>query len=146
MQQQQSVRKKIHRHRTSEFHMAAEKAVEIAKERTMETLIAEMMRDQFLTTDRVFRTVYKFSKSGRPYTDLETDIDIQVLNGLDMGRTLHSEKSSANISQHIAAEMRKQVIASILESNSKISILVDESTTISKKSVLIMYVSMCRQQ
>ena len=60
-----------------------------------------------------------------------------------MGRTLHSEKSCAKISQQIATEMRKQVIASVLESNSKMSILVDESTTISKKFVLIIYVRTC---
>ena len=96
-EQQQSLHKKIHCHRTSDFHEAAEKTVERAKEKTVETLTAEMMRDQFLTTDWVFRTVYKIAKSRQPYTDLETDTGIQVLNGLDMGRTLHSEKSCANI-------------------------------------------------
>ncbi|KAI2665856.1 Transposon Ty3-G Gag-Pol polyprotein [Labeo rohita] len=35
------------------------------------------MRDHFLTTDRVFCTVYKTVKSGRPFTDLPTDIDLQ---------------------------------------------------------------------
>ena len=63
--QQQSLQKKIHCHWTSDFHNAAEK--------TVETLTAEVMRDQFLTTDRVFRTVYKIAKSGKPYTVLETD-------------------------------------------------------------------------
>ena len=50
-------------------------------------LTSDMQRAPFLTTDRVFRTVYKIVKSGRPFTDLPTDIDLQVLNGLDMGRT-----------------------------------------------------------
>ncbi len=90
-----------------------------------------MMREHFLTTDRAFRTVYKIVKSGRPFTDLPTDIDLQVLNGIDMGRTLHADKSCAKISQHIACEMRKTVVARVLES---------ESTTISKKFVLIIYI------
>lgn len=95
--QQQSLCQRIHSHRTSDLHKAAEKTVERAIEKTMETLTAEMMWDQFMTTDRVLRTVYKIAKSRRSYTDLETDTNIQVLNGLDMGITLHC----AIISQYI---------------------------------------------
>ena len=72
-----------------------------------------MQSVHFLSTDRVFRTVYKIVKSARPFTDLPTDIDLQVLNGLDMGRTLHSDHSCATISQHIANEMRKRVVGKV---------------------------------
>lgn len=60
-----------------------------AREKTVEILTAEMMKDQFLTTDRMLKTVHENTKSRKSYTDLETDIDIQVLNVLDMGGTLH---------------------------------------------------------
>lgn len=98
--QQQSLCKRIHHHRTSIFLKAAKK--------TMEAMIAERT-DQFLTTDRVFRSVYTIVKytQCRPYTDLETEIDREVLNGLDMGRTVHSENSCANVSQHIASRNKK---------------------------------------
>ena len=138
--QLQSLCKKIHKHRMSDYHQAAEKTMEKAKEKTLETLTSEMQRDHFLTTDRVFRTVYKIVKSGRPFTDLPSDIDLQVLNGLDMGRTLHSDHSCATISQHIANEMRKRVVGKVLQSGAKLSVMIDEATTDSKKSVLIIYI------
>ncbi|XP_027145225.1 E3 SUMO-protein ligase KIAA1586-like [Larimichthys crocea] len=138
--QLQSLHKKIHKHRMSDYHQAAEKSMEKAKEKRMETLTSDMQRDHFLSTDRVFRTVYKIVKSGRPFTDLPIDIDLQVLNGLDMGRTLHSDHSCATISQHIANQMRERVVGKVLQSGTKFSILIDESTTESKKSVLIIYV------
>ncbi len=50
----------------------------------MEALTTEVQRDHFLSTDQVFRTVYKIVKSARPFTDLPTDTDLQVLNGLDI--------------------------------------------------------------
>ncbi|XP_034004054.1 E3 SUMO-protein ligase KIAA1586-like [Trematomus bernacchii] len=138
--QLQSLRKKIHKHRMSDYHQAAEKTMETAKEKRMETLTSDMQRDHFLTTDRVFRTVYKIVKSARPFTDLPTDIDLQVMNGLDMGRTLHSDYSCATISRHIGSEMRKRVVGKVLQSGTKCSVLIDESTTDSKKSVLIIYI------
>lgn len=138
--QLQALRKKIHKHRMSDYHQAAEKSMEKAKEKRMETLASDMQRDHFLTTDRVFRAVYKIVKSGRPFTDLPVDIDLQVLNGLDMGRTLHSDHSCATISLHIANEMRERVVGQVLQSGTKFSILIDESTTDSKKSVLIIYI------
>ena len=49
--QLQSLRKKIHKHRMSDYHRAAEKTLEKAKEKTMETLSSEMQRDHFLSTD-----------------------------------------------------------------------------------------------
>ncbi len=107
--QQQSLCKK--NHRTSDYHRSAEKILQKAQDKTLEMLTTEMMRDHFLTTNRVFCTVYKTVKSGRPFTDLPTDIDLQVLNGIDMGRTLHSDKPCVKIRPHIACEMRKTVVA-----------------------------------
>ena len=78
--------------------------------------------------------IVKIVKSARPFTDLPTDIDLQVLNGLDMGRTLHLDHSCAEISQHIASEMRKKVVGKVLQSGTKSSVLIDESTTDSKKN------------
>ena len=61
--QLQSLRKKIHKHRMSDYHQAAEKTMEMEKEKRMETLTSDMQRAHFLTTDRVFRTVYKIVKN-----------------------------------------------------------------------------------
>jgi len=76
-------------------------------------------KNEFDTTCRVFRTAYKIAKNGRPFVDLETDVDLQVLNGLDMGRTLHSNVSYSAITDHIADEMRVKVLSSVIKARHK---------------------------
>lgn len=46
-----SLRKKIHKHRMSDYHRSVERISEKEKEKTMETLSFEMQRDHFLSTD-----------------------------------------------------------------------------------------------
>ena len=53
-----------------------------------------------------------------------------------MGRTLQSDKTCARISDHIAKEMRKNVCKDIITHGHKFSVLIDESTTVGRKSVL----------
>uniref|UniRef100_A0A3P9DK26 HAT C-terminal dimerisation domain-containing protein n=1 Tax=Maylandia zebra TaxID=106582 RepID=A0A3P9DK26_9CICH len=65
------------------------------------------------------------------------DVQLQVLNGVKMGRVLHSNNSCANILDHIAAEMKKKVVNDIVMNERKLCVLIDESTTISGKSVLV---------
>jgi len=54
-----------------------------------------------------------------------------------MGRVLQSNVSCSNIIDHIALEMRKKIVLDIIENNRKITILVYKSTTLSKKSTLV---------
>lgn len=89
------------------------------------------------STARIFRTAYSIAKYQRPYTDLPKMTDLQILNGLDMGRVLQRNVSCSNIIDHIALKMRKKIALDIIENNRKITILVDESTTLSKKSMLV---------
>ena len=89
-------------------------------------------------TLKIFRTAYKLAKQNRPFTDLPADVELQELNGLNMGRILHSRFSWANILDHIAKEMKKKISETIIENNLKMSIMIDESTTVSKKSALVM--------
>ena len=44
-------------------------------------------------TLKIFRTAYKLAKQNRPFTDLPADVELQELNGLNMGRILHSRFS-----------------------------------------------------
>ena len=59
-----------------------------------------------------------------------------------MGRILHSTNACINIVNHTSEEMRKTVVKEIVQCNSKISLIIDESTT-SKKTTLIVYVRYC---
>ncbi|XP_060867447.1 E3 SUMO-protein ligase KIAA1586-like [Metopolophium dirhodum] len=64
-------------------------------------------------------------------------IDLQALNGVNMGRVLQTNKSCANIVDHISNEMRLKICNDIIENNRKLCIVVDESTTLSKKTMLV---------
>lgn len=138
-EQKDSLRKKIHAHRTSKAHLRAVEMQEDLKRDTVTACLANQQRDIHETTCRVFRTVYKIIKLNRPFTDYETDIQLQQLNGLNMGRILHSRKSCSNIAVHIGAQMRTEVASNIVSSKTKFGILIDESTTASKLSTLIIY-------
>jgi len=61
------------------------------------------------------------------------------MNGVLLGQTLHSRYSSTSIIDHIATKMRNKIVQNIIETNSKISILIDESTTNSSSSGMIIY-------
>jgi hypothetical protein len=60
-------------------------------------------------------------------------IDLQALSGVNMERVLQTNKSCANIVNHIANEMRIKMSKDIIENNRKLCIVIDESTTFSKK-------------
>lgn len=61
------------------------------------------------------------------------------MNGVLFGQTLHSKYSSTSIIDHIATKMRNKIVQNIIETNSKISILIDESTTNSSSSGMIIH-------
>ena len=72
------------------------------------------------------------AKTGRPFTDLPVDCDIHILNGVEIGRTLQSDKSCHKVCDHIGHEMRARICKEIIETGSKLSVLIDEATSISK--------------
>ena len=57
-----------------------------------------------------------------------------------MGHGLHSRKTAVKIVDHIAKEIKSKVFAKITEQNKKICIIIDKASTISRKSVLIIFV------
>ncbi|KAJ3583021.1 hypothetical protein NHX12_034545, partial [Muraenolepis orangiensis] len=73
----------------------------------------------------------------RPFTDHDSLIELQEKNGANMGTSLHSRYSSTQIVEHIAKEMQKKIVHSIVTSSSKLSVLIDEATSISHKSAMI---------
>ena len=56
-----------------------------------------------------------------------------------MGVLLHSEKSCQNIIGSISDDMKKRLCASVIESNSKFSIMIDESTSVANVSCLVIH-------
>jgi hypothetical protein len=79
-------------------------------------------------------------KLNRPFYESESEIDVQMLNRLNMGRILLSNVACSNTANHISDEMGQKVCRAIVENRHKFAILIDESTTVSKLSTLIIYI------
>lgn len=55
---------------------------------------------------------------------------------------LYSNHACSNIVGHIAGEMRAEIVQHIVTSQSKLSILVDESTSVSNVQSMVVYIRM----
>ncbi len=78
-----------------------------------------------------------------PIVKFEDLVALQEKNGVDLGISLHSRTTATRMIAMIADETRKRLMKCLLDSNAKFSILIDESTTLSKKSELIVYIMSC---
>jgi hypothetical protein len=138
------LRNKISQHRKSAAHMASSVVYERKKALSeTEQLLAESYTKYQSSTERVFRVAYNIAKMNRPYTDLPDHVDCYKCNGVEMGHILHSDKSCAAIINSIASDMRAKLMKNVVDSDSKVSVLVDESTTLSGKSTLVVHVRSC---
>lgn len=97
-------------------------------------------------TEKLFYTAYYTVKNDRPFTDYESLIELQMKNGVDLGITLHSRASCTEVIMHIATEFRKKLTSNLINENKKFSVLIDESTTLGKESVLIIYIQTCLRE
>jgi hypothetical protein len=134
-----SLRKKILDHKSSSSYKSAEKITEVAKSETIEKVTDAMYEKHLETTKTVFRTAYYLAKNNRPYSDHFNILELQKINGIDIGVGLHSRNTAAEIIDHISDEMKRRVITEIKNISGKISVIIDESTTLGSKSTLIVY-------
>lgn len=135
-----NLRHKILKHKTSKAHTETEKISQQKCSNLLSKAFQTGKSNFYDTTQKVFRSAYYISKYNRPYDDHSKLIELQQLNGLDMGTTLHSRYSSTNIISHIADKMKTKIVQNIIATSSKISILIDESTTVSSLSGMVVYV------
>uniref|UniRef100_A0A672RKS2 HAT C-terminal dimerisation domain-containing protein n=1 Tax=Sinocyclocheilus grahami TaxID=75366 RepID=A0A672RKS2_SINGR len=138
--QQPTLRKKVFEYARAKAHLAAADILEKAKGDTIVQAIVNSQSEQITTTARVFRTAYKEAKRHRPAYGFEQELDCQVLNGIDMGRILHSNVACSNIQKHISEEMKRKLFEKMVQCAPKLSLMLDESTSLNKKSALIIYV------
>ncbi|XP_060882119.1 E3 SUMO-protein ligase KIAA1586-like [Metopolophium dirhodum] len=135
-----NLRNKIKRHVESQAH---EYALTIKKDKESQRLVKNMEAECFKnekSTEHVFRTAYFIAKYNRPYDDHQKLIELQKVNGVHLGSTLHSRYSSTSIVSHIASKMRERIVKNIIESGSKLAVLIDESTTLSSATSMIVYI------
>lgn len=134
-----SLRKKIFKHKQSTSHMTAETISAKAKSETIQKFCDKMNASHLECTIKVFRSAYYLAKNDRPYSDHFELLELQQLNGIDIGIGLHSRFSATEIINHVADEMKKRITQQILKITGKISIIIDECTSLGAKSALIVY-------
>lgn len=134
-----NLRIKIKKHYESEGHQLADKINKERKEKSIQVSMQKSIVDHEQTTIKVFRTAYYIAMQNRPFSDHDDLIKLQEINGVNLGKILHSRYSATNIINHISNIMRKQLISKIITLNSKLSILIDESTSLSNKTTLVVY-------
>lgn len=138
-----SLRNKITRHEKSIAH---KQCVQISKNKCKKEVVKALDNlkvEADETTKRIFRTAYYIAKNNRPFSDHESLVELQTLNNAKLGLLLHGRNTATTIIDDIATEMRRRVVAHIMERKSKLSVLADESTTEGKKAVLIIYIRAC---
>ncbi|XP_078542378.1 E3 SUMO-protein ligase KIAA1586-like [Lissotriton helveticus] len=136
---QKQLRKKIMEHKASAGHLAAEDILTAQQKNTLVVAVHECNAKHMESTCRVFDTAYYLAKKDRPFTDHPDLILLQAKNGSAMGRVLHSNVTATEIIKHIALEMQQRLVCYIRQHKPKITVLIDESTSISNASTLIIY-------
>jgi len=120
----------------SRAHEIAQELTEKGGQDLLGNVVRAVSETVLAETDAVFRTAYYLAKMNRPFTDHDNLIELQGKNGVSMGTSLHSRYSSTKIVEHIAKEMQKKIVNSIVSSSSKLSVLIDEATSLSHKSAM----------
>lgn len=135
-----SLRNKIRRHEMSRAHEIAQELTEKGGQDLLGNLVRAVSDTVLAETNAVFRTAYYLAKMNRPFSDHDDLIELQEKNGVNMGTSLHSRFSSTKIVEHIAKKMQTKIVDSIVSSSSKLSVLIDEATSLSHKSAMIVNV------
>ena len=135
--QLKSLRKKTAEHKESKIHKLLSEILLKRSDDVLPHMMNQATERENEIMVRVFRTAYFLMKKKQPFTDFPHLIDLQQLNEADMGHVLHSRVSAADICDHIGNEMRKNVVKAIKDSREKIGIMIDEATTNSLKSSLV---------
>ncbi|XP_068939594.1 E3 SUMO-protein ligase KIAA1586-like [Petaurus breviceps papuanus] len=137
---QASLRKKMREHDVSKAH---NKIQDLLKESPSSDSIANFVpkanNKNIDATVKVFNTVYSLVKCNRPLSDIEGVMELQEEKGVDIGSCLHTRYSATRIAEHIAKEIKTKMFKNIIEENAKICIVIDETSAVSKKRALVIY-------
>lgn len=135
-----SFRRKIFDHKNSNSHQHAEKILEEASEKKLENTFLQQQKGSYETTSRLMRTAYAIAKHNRPYIAYPELCELQEANGVKLGQCQHSRQAATAMIDCISNEMKKKLCATIRERSQRMSIMLDESTTVSRKACMVVYV------
>ena len=77
--------------------------------------------------DKFFRTAYFLAKQGKPFTEFEHVLELQLLNGVNLGPTYCNDKAAKDFTAEIAGQFKDDLIKCI-ESSHYFSLFCDGST------------------
>ena len=122
--------------------MSHNRAVELAETRQKAILpnkILAINAKLLEETAIAFRSACMVAKERMPFKKLPPVMQLQEINGAKVGPVHRSDKSCAQIIEHISHEMRNKFVSNIKKTQSKISITIDEST-VHGRAYMILYV------
>jgi len=134
------LRNKIRKHSSSKAHKTAFSFITRKEENVLSKQLEKSAFIKNESTTLVFRTAYYIAKCNRPFNDHFNLLKLQKLNGIKIGTTLHSRFSCTNIVDHISLKMKQKIVSNIVETEAKLSVLIDESTTISAVCGMVVYI------
>ncbi|CAM4409992.1 unnamed protein product [Lepidochelys kempii] len=126
-------------HFESSSHLRVINVLNESKKEPLTTVINKVTEKNIAIISKIFNIVYSLVKRNRPMSDMEDEVELQIKNETDLGNCLHSQFSAIRIVEHIG-ELIKQIFSKIIENNSKICIIIDEASTISSKTVLVILI------
>ncbi|XP_023446564.3 E3 SUMO-protein ligase KIAA1586 homolog isoform X3 [Dasypus novemcinctus] len=134
---QASLRKKIREHDISKAHGKIQDLLKESINDSVSNIVHKQNNKNIDSTIKVFNTVYNLVKHNRPLSDIEGAIELQEKNG--EVNCLNTRYSATRIAEHIAKEMKMKIFKNIIEENAKVCVIIDEASTVSKKSTLVIY-------
>jgi hypothetical protein len=91
-------------------------------------------------TETIFRTAYECGQSQLSFREYPRLINLPIKNGLICDNILYSDHACADILQHIASQMKKEIVGHIIKTKSTFALMVDESISCSNEQSLIVYI------
>lgn len=134
------LRNKIRKHSSSKAHKTAFSFITRKEENVLSKQLEKSAFIKNESTTLVFRTAYYIAKSNHPFNDHFNLLKLQKLNGIKIGTTLHSRFSCTNIVDHISLKMKQKIVSNTVETEAKLSVLIDESTIISAVCGMVVYI------
>ena len=133
------LKEKIYQHESSGAHKTANEVLKIREKQTLENCIQDANTQLLAETVRIFRTAYALAKMNMSFACQKMLVQLQELNGLDMGRVHRSDHSCAAILRHIAGGMKKNMCVGIKKLSPHIAVMLDESTLF-KTAVIVLFI------
>ena len=132
----------INGHAKSGKHQEVIKALKAEGALGLEDMVAAMrrkveMRNSEQKMTSMIRSIYAEARMNIPFASHKLVVNLQVLNGLDLGRRLTNHGDANKLTAFLSEQMHMQLVAYLKDSGSNCAILIDESSDRRQRSFLV---------